>query len=424
MKRTSSIVALTVAALTFGTAVVSTPAWSADKKEEKAAAKQGVSRAFAKDAMEAQKLVSEKKFPEAIAKLNELEAKGGKTPYDEYIINDMMAFAKMNSQDYADAAVRFEKSVNSEFIKPEDKPGRLKVLATLNYQLKNYEKAVQFGKQALEADPNEETMSTIVGQGMYLAKDYKGTLDFMQAQVDKSVAAGQVPKEQTLLLLRSACVNLDDAACTNKATEQLVRYSPQPKYWKELLDPMFRTKGQSDASLLMAYRLKSAVDAMETSDDYIEFAELAMRVGSPGEAQKIIEAGTQKGVFTSPTTTDQSKKLLASAKNQAETDKAGLEKVAKDAAANAQGTRDVGVGLAYYGYQQYDKAVESLQRGIAKPGVKNPAEARLLLGVSQLAAGKKDEALASFKEVKGDAQMEKLAGLWALHASAGSQART
>jgi tetratricopeptide (TPR) repeat protein len=166
------------------------------------------------------------------------------------------------------------------------------------------------------------------------------------------------------------------------------------------------------------------VDAMETSDDYIEFAELAMRVGSPGEAQKIIETGTQKGVFTSPTTTDQSKKLLASAKNQAETDKAGLEKVAKDAAANAQGTRDVGVGLAYYGYQQYDKAVESLQRGIAKPGVKNPAEARLLLGVSQLAAGKKDEALASFKEVKGDAQMEKLAGLWALHASAGSQART
>ena len=62
MKRTSCIVAFTVAALTFG-AGVSTPAWSADKKEEKPAAKQGVSRAFAKDAMEAQKLVSEKKYP-------------------------------------------------------------------------------------------------------------------------------------------------------------------------------------------------------------------------------------------------------------------------------------------------------------------------------------------------------------------------
>src|SRR5688572_33248364 len=127
MKRTSSIVALAVA-LGFGAGVVSTPAWSADKKEEKPAAKQGVSRAFAKDAMEAQKLVTEKKYPEAIAKLNELEAKSGKTPYDEYIINDMLAFAKMNSQDYADAAVRFEKSVASEFMKPEDLPGRLKVL--------------------------------------------------------------------------------------------------------------------------------------------------------------------------------------------------------------------------------------------------------------------------------------------------------
>lgn len=425
MKRTSGIVASaiasTIAALALG-AGVSTPAWSADKKDEKATAKQGVSRAFSKDAMEAQKLVQEKKYPEAIAKLNELEAKSGKTPYDEYIINDMMAFAKMNSQDYADAAVRFEKSVASEFMKPEDLPGRLKVLATLNYQLKNYPKAVEFGKRALENDPNEETMNTIVSQGLYLSQDYKGTLDFTRVQVDKTVAAGQVPKEQTLLLLRSACVNLDDAECTNKATEQLVKYAPQPKYWKELLDPMFRTKGQSDASLLMAYRLKSAVDAMEHSDDYIEYAELAMRVGSPGEAQKILEAGTAKGVF-SGTSSEQSKKLLASAKSQAETDKAGLEKVAKDAAANAQGARDVGVGLAYYGYQQYDKAVESLQRGVAKPGVKNPAEARLLLGVSQLAAGKKDEALASFKEVKGDPQMEKLAGLWALHAGAG-QTRT
>src|SRR5690606_8835762 len=107
-------------------------------------------------------------------------------------------------------------------------------------------------------------------------------------------------------------------------TEQLVKYAPQPKYWKELLDPMFRTKGQSDSSLLFAYRLKSAVDAMETSDEYIEFAELAMRVGSPGEAQHILEMGTQKGVFTSPVATEQSKKLLASAKSQAETDKAGL----------------------------------------------------------------------------------------------------
>src|SRR5687767_12077931 len=96
MKRTGSLVASIVAALTLG-AGASAPAWSADKpaKDDKAAAaKQGVSRAIAKDAMEAQKLVSEKKYPEAIAKLNELEAKSGKTPYDDYIVNDMLAFAK------------------------------------------------------------------------------------------------------------------------------------------------------------------------------------------------------------------------------------------------------------------------------------------------------------------------------------------
>jgi tetratricopeptide (TPR) repeat protein len=422
MKRTGSLVASIVAALTLG-AGASAPAWSADKpaKDDKAAAaKQGVSRAIAKDAMEAQKLVSEKKYPEAIAKLNELEAKSGKTPYDDYIVNDMLAFAKMNTQDYTDAAVRFEKSVTSEFIKPEDMAGRLKVLATLNYQIKNYEKAVQYGQKALEADPNEESMATITGQGLYLTKDYPGTVKFMNAQIEKDLAAGRTPKEPSLLLLRSACVNLDDAACTDKATEQLVKYTPQPKYWRELLDPVFRSKGQSDGTLIFAFRLKDATDAMETADDYLEYADIALRLGSPGEAQRIIEKGIQKNALTAANASKQ----LDSAKRQAETDKAGLEKVAKDAAANAAGQRDAGVGLAYYGYQQYDKAVEALQRGLGKPGVKNPAEARLLLGVSQLAAGKKDEALASFKEVKGDAQFEKLANLWALHAGSGSGTRT
>ena len=60
---------------------------------------------------------------------------------------------------------------------------------------------------------------------------------------------------------------------------------------------------------------------------------------------------------------------------------------------------------------------------MTKPGVRNPAEARLLLGVSLLAVGKKDEAIASFNEVKGDAQMERLASLWTLYAG-GSQSRT
>jgi hypothetical protein len=416
MKLASSIVTLTVAALALG-AGVSTPAWSADKPE-KAAAKPGVSRALSKDINAAQKALTDKNYPEAIAKLTELEAKSGKSPYDQYIINELMAFAQMNSQNFGEAARLFETSVGSEFLPAADVGQRYKVLATLNYQTKTYDKAALYGGKAVEADPADDNMVTLTGQAYYLSKDYPNTIKFTTANIDKDIAAGKVPKEQTLLLYRSACVNMDDANCTAKATEQLVTYSPKPEYWQQLLDPMFRAKGQNNISLLYTYRLANAVDALRTADDYIEYADLAMQAGSPGEAQKVLEKGIQKQVLTSGSAAEQSKKQLASAKAQAETDKAGLDKVAKDAAANAAGSRDIGVGLAYYGYEQYDKAVEHLQRGLTKSGVKNPAEAQLLLGISQLAAGKKEDAQASFKAVKGDPQLERIAGLWALHAKA------
>jgi hypothetical protein len=42
----------------------------------------------------------------------------------------------------------------------------------------------------------------------------------------------------------------------------------------------------------------------------------------------------------------------------------------------------------------------------------------LLLGIAQLKAGNKDEALKAFHAVKGDPKYERLASLWSLHTRA------
>jgi tetratricopeptide (TPR) repeat protein len=179
---------------------------------------------------------------------------------------------------------------------------------------------------------------------------------------------------------------------------------------------MFQQQGQTEKSLLHVYRLASEVDVLKRPDDYTEYAQLAIEAGSPGEAVNILEKGMQKNVFTDARSLDKNKRLLESAQKQAASDKAGLDKIASDAASAKTGDKDVSVGLAYIGYKEYAKAVAALERGLAKPGVQNEAEARLLLGIAQLGAGKKDEAQKSFKSVKGDAKLEHLANLWSLHA--------
>ena len=85
-------------------------------------------------------------------------------------------------------------------------------------------------------------------------------------------------------------------------------------------------------------------------------------------------------------------------------------------AAMKTGEADVRIGLAYLSYGQLPQALAAIQRGIGKGGLKNPAEAQLLLGIAQLRSGNKAEAVKAFKAVSGDPTLTRLGNLWALRA--------
>jgi tetratricopeptide (TPR) repeat protein len=408
------LAALALSAFVLGSAGLSGVAVAADKEQKEQ--KQSVSKAVAKPLKAAQDAMNAKDYPGALAKLKEVEGISGKTPYDEYLMNEMYGFTYVRLNDYPQAAKYLEMGLASGMLDANEVPNRTKALAQVNYQIKNYDKAIEFGNRAIKAGGADDDMYTLVAQAYYIKSDFKGTEKFVNDYVDDQVKAGKTPKEQTLQLLMSSCVKQDNQDCTTHALEQLVAYYPKTEYWQNLLYSMFQQQGQTEKSLLHVYRLASEVDVLKRPEDYTEYAQLAIEAGSPGEAVNILQKGLQKNVFTDARSLDKNKRLLDSAQKQAASDKAGLDKIASDAAAAKTGDKDVSVGLAYLGYKDYDKAVTALERGLGKPGVQNEGEARLLLGIAQLGAGKKDEAQKSFKAVKGDPKLEHLANLWSLHA--------
>jgi tetratricopeptide (TPR) repeat protein len=409
MKLTSKLVAALAASAVFLGAGLASPAWSQDEKPK-------VSKSVAKPLKAAQDAMNAKKFDEALAKLKEVEAISGRAPYDTHLMNEMYGFVYVRTQQYAEAAKALEAGLSSGFLEEAEVPNRVKALAQVNYQIKNYDKAIEFGNRAVKGGYADDDMLTLVAQAYYIKGDYKGTIGFVDGFVTNQIKAGQAPKEQSLQLVMSSCVKLDDAECTTKALERLVSYHPKTEYWQNLLYSMFQQADQTDKSLLHVYRLATEVDVLKRPDDYTEFAQLALEAGSPGEAQAVLEKGMAKNVFTDARLLDRNKRLLETAKKQAAADLASLDKIAKDAAAGKTGDKDVSVGLAYLGYRQFDKAVEAINRGLGKPGVQNEGEARLLLGIAELGKGNKEEAQKAFKAVKGDPKLERIANLWSLHA--------
>ena len=418
MKVTTRLLAAAAAsAILLGAGLASPVARAADEKADKDKANdKKVSKAAAKSLKAAKDAADAKKYPEALEKLKEAEALPDKTPYDTHVMNELFGFVYVRTQQYPEAAKALEAGLTDGFLEQAEIDSRLKALAQVNYQIKNYDKAIEFGNRVIKAGQADDDMITLVSQAYYIKEDFKGTIKFADEFTDSAIKAGKQPKEQLLNLGLSSCIKLDDNDCATKALERLVSFYPKPNYWQNLLQSLFSQAGMTDKNLLQVYRLATEVDGLRGADDYMEYAQLAIEAGSPGEAEAILEKGTAKNVFTDPKIADRSKRLLENAKKQADQDRASLDKIAKDAAAGKTGDKDVSIGLAYLGYKQYDKAVEAIQRGLSKPGVQNMGEANLLLGIAQLGTGHKEEAQKAFNAVKGDPKLERIANLWSLHA--------
>jgi tetratricopeptide (TPR) repeat protein len=399
-------------ALVAGTTLLPTRSAAAADQPQKPT----VSAKLAKPLHDAQEDLKAKKFQDAITKLKAADATAGKTPYDQHVINDFLSYAYLSTQDYADAAKMLESLVDDGFTPESEKQVRIRQLTEIYYQLKNYDKAIEFGNRAMKGGFGDERIRTMVGQGYYLKGDWKGTIKFEEPIVDAQIKAGETPKKDNLLLIYSACQKLNDEACSTRAMEKMVAYYPNADYWSQLLYGLRTQTSNNDADLLQTYRLMYEVDVLKTPGDYNEMAQLALEAGSSGEAQTVLEKAFQKNIFTDKLSKDRNQRLLDSAKKASAADQAGLPKLQQEADASSSGAKNVGVGIAYLGYQQYDKSADQLSKGIAKGGVKDEAQARLLLGIAQLKSGHKEDAVKSFHTVKGDPNLERLANLWILHA--------
>ncbi len=395
-----------------GLSLALVPAHGADKPT--------VSREFAKPLRAANEDLKQGKYQDALEELDKARALSKPTPYDTHIINELALYAYVKTRNYADAAKSMEATLGDGFTPEAMEHARVQDIAGIYYQLKDYGKAAQFGERAVKGGFANGNTDTLVSQAYYLKGDYHNAYRFTDNLVSDEIKAGTTPKEPQLQIVLSSCVKLSDQSCVSHALERLVTYYPKPEYWQDLMDSLYRSRQaeSSDTDMLNIYRLAMDVDAMTQPQQYIEMAQLALEQGSPGDAEQVLEKGYGKNVFTDQHDREHADRLLANAKKLAATDQSSLPKLATEAESAATGDKEVAVGMAYLGYQQYDKAVDALAAGLMKGGVRNEAQARLLLGIAQLKAGHRADAIKTFHAVTGDPTLMRLATFWSLRARA------
>jgi hypothetical protein len=383
-------------------------------------AQESVRPEIGKPLQAAQEMIKAGRYREALGKVREAEAAGARNANETYLIERMRLAAASGAGDAETAARSFDALSGSGRIQPAEKLKMMESIAGSYYRAQQYPKAMQWSQRYLREGGTSPAIRTMLIQSQYLSGDFAGASKELVAEIQGAERAGTTPGEDRLKLLLNAASKQGDNNAYVFAMERLVTYYPKKEYWVDLLSRMQRKPGFSDRLSLDAYRLSLATGSMSAAADFMEMAQLALQADLASEGKVVIDKGIASGALTTGAQADRAKRLKALVDKKLAEDAASRAEDEKQAVAAKSGDALVSLGMYSVYSGQAAKGVQLMQQGIAKGGLKRPEDAKLHLGIAQLAAGDKARAQATFKTVQGTDGTADLARLWALYARRGT----
>jgi tetratricopeptide (TPR) repeat protein len=377
---------------------------------------------------EADKLMKEKKFKEALAIINEKVVPiTGKTAYEEMVTNELKAACLAQLRDYAGVAKVYEAMLAANQVSAGQINQRIETLGDIYATLGDFTKAVDAYEKYLKASPGSADVTAKLLNSYFKKGDYRSASDIAQKLVKKAEDAKVKPESDWLKMLAYCYDKLSKKEGIGKAEsdaytvkianvmESLLEFYPTPAYWNDMLKITYnevKGGGFSDREKIEFYRLKKAVGAMNAAE-YNDLAELAISVLDAGDAKTALEDGLSSKVLES---SERTTRLLNRAKADAAADLASIDSLLKEAATKPTGEPLAKIGAAYLGHGENEKALATIQKAIAKGGLKAIDESYVRLGVANLNLGKKAEAIKAFQSVSEKSNLSRVAKLWIIYA--------
>jgi hypothetical protein len=397
MKITHRLVAACLAALSAG-----------------AIAQDAVRPEVGKPLQAANELIRAQRFKQALDKVREADAVGGKSASENYMIERMRLAAASGAGDVETAAKSFD-AVSAK-VSAADRLKMIESLAGAYYRAGKYPQAMQWGQRYFREGGSSGAIRTLLIQSQYLSGDFAGAAKELRTEIEQAEKSGSPPGEDRLKLLVNATLKMNDTNGYVWALERLVTYYPKKDYWVDLLSRLQRKPNFSDRLALDTYRLSLATGSMSAANDFMEMAQLAVQAGFPAEAKQVLDKGFETKVLGQGAEAERQKRLRDLVAKRLEEDKQNQKLALAEAQEAKDGTALVNVGMNLVFNGDKPKGLQLMQQGLQKDKLKRENDARLHLAIAQLIAGDNARAQATLKQVSGSDGTADLARLWALYA--------
>ncbi|WP_328592280.1 tetratricopeptide repeat protein [Parahaliea maris] len=328
--------------------------------------------------------------------------------YELANVYNLYAFIHYSREDYDKALQAYE-----NVIKQPDIPLAMEIntrytVAQLYFVQEQWQKGITALKAWFEmTDTPNANAYVLLAQGYYQIKDYDQSLANVNKAIDMYRADGKIPKEQWLNLARFLYFDKNDVNNAVAVLEELLTHYPKKDYWVQLSHMYGEQKKESVQ--LAAMETAYVQDLLANGTEQVTMAYLYLNGEVPWKAAKVIDKGL-KNESIDPTSKNY--EILGNAFRQAqEVDKA-IPAMEQAAAKSDDGELYARLGNIYLDGEQYDQAIDAINKGLQRGGVKRPDNARLVLGMAYFEKKQYAKAREAFQAAGRDKRSEKFASQW------------
>lgn len=359
---------------------------------------------------EANVLIEEKKYEEALLGLGELlESRSSK--YEKAQVYSLMGAIHYRNNDLQNAITTFNKVLNSAGDMPLSLHTQtLKTLAQLNLVVENFQQARDYCEKIIEiaGDTLKPIDYTLLAQANYKLEDWDEALKAAIAGRQFSLDLQKKPKENLLLLLNAIHFELGQMESMRNVLEELIKYYPKTSYMLYLAS----VYGQLDRLDKQTVLMESLYEDGRITDgsQLRNLASLYMSEKAPYKGAIVLEKALKSGQLKA---TSANFEMLAQAWRFAAEREKAIVTLNQAAKLSDNGDNYLQKAYLHFDMAQWKNAEETLILGIERGlSDKVKGEAWLLMGMARFKMKKYDKAIEACEQAKHYAQSNKHAQQW------------
>ncbi len=335
----------------------------------------------------------------------------GITASERPVIQRTLAIAALQAKKFPLAILTLEAMLQEM---PEGTPAAQKIplieaLLSASDQAQDLSKLVTWARIYFKLEGGNPSIRPVLIQSLVKLNRHEEVIQEVKEKIRLDEASKVKILQNDLRIMALSQRQIKDEAGYNSTLKMLLQNYPNKAYWAEAIARLGRQANFNSRFELDLYRILEVTGNLEDTSEYVDMASLALNVGLPAEAARVVELAFASGKMGQGSAAANHQKLRQQIQVRlAEDDKAlpGLEKSAKDANTLAS------LAEVYTSKQNWSQANAFFGRALAMGGLRREAETRLHAGIVLFRLGQKAEAAKMWDSVQGDATAVEFAQLW------------